>query len=102
MFPWLSNIYSMFLEISKNQKKHISIKYSHKKSPHINKDALWEILATEGAGTLLQLLSLSNGQLQRKCNLLTIKKTLTFERKYRSNSIVIASLGPSFKYVFKA
>lgn len=31
ILSWLGNIYSIFLEISKNQKKHISIKYSHKK-----------------------------------------------------------------------
>ena len=63
MHPWLGNIYSILFEISKNQKKHISIKYSHKNDLDINKDALWEVLTTEGTGTLLHLLPLSKEQL---------------------------------------
>jgi hypothetical protein len=42
--PGLANIYSIFFEISKNQKKHISIRYSHKNVLDINKDALRKLL----------------------------------------------------------
>lgn len=58
---------------------------------------------TEGTRTPLHLLPLSNRQLQRKFNLLTVKKNnnkktnLTFETKYRSN-LIIARLGPPVMY----
>ena len=102
MRPWLCNIYSIFFEISKNQKKHISIKYSHKNVLGINKDALWDILTTEGIGTLLQLLPLSKEQLQHKFNLLTIQKSWLVEEKTDSIRLQIASLDPVVMYVFKA
>ena len=100
--PWLDNIYSIFFEISKNQKKHISIKYSHKNVLDINKGALWDILTTEGIGMLLHLLPLSKEQLQHKLNLLTIQKPWLVEENTDSIWLRFASLDPVIMYVFKA